>query len=104
MKCMVNTLSIEQKQLRIAENFGKIIAVGTTSYRTLESLYWLGVKLIQNPGEQTSQILSLGQWEHMKLTRQYTVKESLEAFLSLLREAKINTSSWCNKYYDYSGI
>jgi S-adenosylmethionine:tRNA ribosyltransferase-isomerase len=26
-----------------------IIAVGTTSMRTLESLYWFGVKLLQNP-------------------------------------------------------
>ena len=30
-------------------NQGKIIPVGTTSMRTLESLYWLGVKLIQEP-------------------------------------------------------
>lgn len=27
----------------------KIVAVGTTSLRTLESLYWFGVKLLQNP-------------------------------------------------------
>jgi len=27
----------------------KIIAVGTTSMRTLESLYWFGVKLLENP-------------------------------------------------------
>jgi S-adenosylmethionine:tRNA ribosyltransferase-isomerase len=29
----------------LIENIGKIIAVGTTSVRTLESLYWFGVKL-----------------------------------------------------------
>lgn len=28
---------------------GKVIAVGTTSMRTLESLYWYGVKLLKNP-------------------------------------------------------
>ncbi len=28
---------------------GKVIAVGTTSVRTLESLYWLGVKIAQQP-------------------------------------------------------
>jgi S-adenosylmethionine:tRNA ribosyltransferase-isomerase len=28
---------------------GPVIAVGTTSMRTLESLYWYGVKLMQNP-------------------------------------------------------
>ena len=31
----------------LIEYQGKIIAVGTTSVRTLESLYWLGVKLIK---------------------------------------------------------
>ncbi len=30
-------------------NDRQVIAVGTTSLRTLESLYWYGVKLIQNP-------------------------------------------------------
>ena len=33
----------------LIENLGKIVPVGTTSVRTLESLYWLGIKLIQNP-------------------------------------------------------
>ena len=43
--------SIDRRAIRnfFIENQGKIIAVGTTSVRTLESLYWLGVKLIQNP-------------------------------------------------------
>lgn len=30
----------------------KIVAVGTTSMRTLESLYWYGVKLLAHPGEE----------------------------------------------------
>ncbi len=34
------------KQVR--DSLGKIIAVGTTSVRTLESLYWFGVKLIED--------------------------------------------------------
>ena len=34
---------------RLIENAGKIIAVGTTTVRTLESLYWFGVKLQDNP-------------------------------------------------------
>ncbi len=29
----------------LLENIGNIIAVGTTSVRTLESLYWFGAKL-----------------------------------------------------------
>lgn len=34
----------------LLEKGGKIIAVGTTSMRTLESLYWYGVKLLADPG------------------------------------------------------
>lgn len=37
-----------------------IVAVGTTSLRTLESLYWMGVKTILQPGIKQ---LQLSQWE-----------------------------------------
>lgn len=40
-----------------------IVAVGTTSLRTLESLYWLGVKVLR--GEES--VTSLGQWEWVML-------------------------------------
>lgn len=38
-----------------------ITAVGTTSIRTIESLYWMGVQILQSPGLQASK-LSIGQW------------------------------------------
>ena len=41
---------------------GKAIAVGTTSVRTLESLYSMGVKLHDNPN-LTEEQLHVGQWE-----------------------------------------
>jgi S-adenosylmethionine:tRNA ribosyltransferase-isomerase len=34
---------------KLLEYHGRIIAVGTTSVRTLESLYWLGIKAINKP-------------------------------------------------------
>lgn len=43
-------------------NEGKTYAVGTTSARTLESLYWLGVKTIVRP-EISLQELTITQWE-----------------------------------------
>jgi S-adenosylmethionine:tRNA ribosyltransferase-isomerase len=68
----------------ILENQGKIIAVGTTSVRTLESLYWLGVKLI-HCHQDTSGKLSLGQWEPYELPQSHTVRESLSALLSFIK-------------------
>ncbi len=41
---------------------GKVIAVGTTSVRTLESLYWIGCKILLNPQIGPDQ-LSVTQWE-----------------------------------------
>ena len=47
--------------LQLLDNLGKIIAVGTTSVRTLESLYHVGVVLSANP-DATAEELVIGQW------------------------------------------
>jgi S-adenosylmethionine:tRNA ribosyltransferase-isomerase len=47
---------------RLREKEGPIIAVGTTSLRTLESLYWLGRKLLAEPTLAPAK-LEVGQWE-----------------------------------------
>ncbi|MBP3775990.1 MAG: S-adenosylmethionine:tRNA ribosyltransferase-isomerase [Prevotella sp.] len=41
---------------------GQAIAVGTTSVRTLESLYYMGLKVIENP-DLTEEQLHVNQWE-----------------------------------------
>ncbi len=43
-----------------------IIAIGTTSLRTIESLYWLGVKTIFNPSIQADE-LTVAQWDAYEL-------------------------------------
>jgi S-adenosylmethionine:tRNA ribosyltransferase-isomerase len=68
---------------------GKIIPVGTTSVRTLESLYWLGVKLMCNP-DNCSHGLSLGQWEAYEIKTKISVKESMEALLNFLKVHKLS--------------
>ena len=40
----------------------EVVAVGTTSVRTLESLYYMGLKVLQNPDIQEDQ-LHVNQWE-----------------------------------------
>ena len=47
------------------------IAVGTTSVRTLESLYYIGRKLLANP-ELTEEELHVNQWEPYEVERQQT--------------------------------
>jgi len=53
---------------KVSANVGKYItAVGTTSLRTLESLYWLGVKSILEPERSLSE-LNVHQWDPYELT------------------------------------
>jgi S-adenosylmethionine:tRNA ribosyltransferase-isomerase len=58
-------------------------AVGTTSARTLESLYWMGVKTIMNPSVQTEE-LHITQWEVYDHLQQYSfpAKDALESLLN----------------------
>jgi S-adenosylmethionine:tRNA ribosyltransferase-isomerase len=69
---------------------GRIIAVGTTSVRTLESLYWLGIKLINNPTGYTNEI-SLGQWEPYEMGTNIPVKESLEVLLKFMNDRNLSS-------------
>jgi len=59
-----------------------IIAVGTTSLRTLESLYWLGVKTVLNPSISLQDLIIL-QWDPYELVEQdIDAKTALTALLN----------------------
>jgi S-adenosylmethionine:tRNA ribosyltransferase-isomerase len=74
-----------------------IIAVGTTTLRTLETLYWLGVKeKVRNPVQATvgesidSSLLNLNQWEAYDLEKLKIPKEeALSALIRFMEEAKL---------------
>lgn len=64
-----------------------VIAVGTTSMRTLESLYWLGAGMALNlfPGEEEGELL-LPQWFAYDTRTTLSVQEALETLLEYLDE------------------
>lgn len=70
-----------------------VIPVGTTSMRTIESLYWLGVKEKINkntPGPGSFQWPELSQWEAYDIPEQnISPSEALESLLSLMEKNKI---------------
>ena len=78
----VVTLELLEK---LISRTGSLVAVGTTSVRTLESLYYVGVKCLEEgkPGD-------VGQWEPYEREYPYTVKESLEAIVAYLKEHGLN--------------
>lgn len=67
------------------------IAVGTTTLRTLESLYWLGVKVSQNKNIAAEELV-LDQWEATVLNRlSITVKESLHSLLTWMKVRELES-------------
>lgn len=69
---------------RIQKDLGKIIAVGTTSVRTLESLYYIGVKLTSHP-DATSEELVVNQWMPYEAeNNRIPVAEALQHILDYL--------------------
>jgi len=60
---------------------GSLVAVGTTSVRTLESLYYVGVKCIEE-GRPSD----VDQWEPYQREYRYTVEEALTAIVSFLKD------------------
>ncbi len=70
----------------------KIIAAGTTSARTMESLYWLGLKLIENSSVQINK-LKISQWEayENKDERKYSLEDAMRALADYLKFNEIET-------------
>ena len=91
---MVPKESIE----KLLKHNGACIAVGTTSVRTLESLYYIGVMLSKNP-EATEEELSVQQWmpyEYSAEKEQLSATDSLRFILDYLNKnnlASLHTST-----------
>ena len=88
---LIHLIEIANKKELNPINYTPVIAVGTTTLRTIESLYWLGVKLINNEKLQENKDLHLMQWDaydnnNNDNSRQtITVKEALSTLLSWMQ-------------------
>ena len=66
----------------------KIICVGTTSVRTIESLYWHGVKLIENKDEDVE--IDISQWEPYQKEENITPSQALEAIVDRMNRENVD--------------
>ena len=64
----------------IIDDLGHIIAVGTTSVRTLESLYYIGLRLIKDPNAE----LHVSQFEPYENTDGIDTRDALQAIVNYL--------------------
>lgn len=92
----VNASTIES----IIKHQGHIVAVGTTSIRTLESLYWYGVKLIEGRGEELK-VEKLMPYEYRSNTP--TVEASYLAILKLMKRKNLDTIMGTTEIFLFPG-
>lgn len=74
-------------QKLVANIAGTIVSVGTTSLRTIESLYWMGVKLAKVLAEKdaasiTVEEISIYQWDAYELPQSMEAAEALQHLLN----------------------
>jgi S-adenosylmethionine:tRNA ribosyltransferase-isomerase len=65
-----------------------VVAIGTTSLRTIESLYWMGVKANQSLSASIDE-LEVKQWDAYELQQSLTASDSLNCLLAWLERNKI---------------
>lgn len=89
-------VSLELIKKLMAKSSNKIIAVGTTSLRTLESLYWMGVKTRQRSavsGQQNIPIdgITIHQWDVYELDAEnIPVEDALRALVEWMTVHKLD--------------
>lgn len=81
----VNISTIENLATNVWDN---IFAVGTTAMRTLESLYWIGVKISRNPIIKATE-LEVDQWEPYESGVTAGAKESLDGLVAWMKRNEI---------------
>jgi S-adenosylmethionine:tRNA ribosyltransferase-isomerase len=69
--------------IELANTNKRITPVGTTSMRTIESLYWFGVEVLAHP--ENPNLHELMQWDAYDLPQNYSKKEALLALATHLQ-------------------
>ena len=68
-----------------------VTAVGTTSLRTLESLFWIGEKIAQQPNLMPHELL-VDQWQpYVSSNNQINAKEALKYIIDFLNQHQLKT-------------
>lgn len=78
----LHTLKDVVEQLKSQE---KIICIGTTSARTLESAYWIGVQILENTWQDDGDI-AVSQWFPYQKEHSISPEQALEALIEYLEK------------------
>ena len=84
-------IAVHKKSIEnIMNNLGNIVAVGTTTVRTLESLYYIGLQLKKDASLRNESI-HVSQWEPYSHPNHIETKESLQEIINYLISNNIET-------------
>jgi len=75
------------RDLKEAVKGDKVVSVGTTSTRCLESLYYIGVQCIEHPDEPLKPV---GQWDPYEREYTYDIAEAVEAIMDYMRRHSLS--------------
>ena len=77
-------ISVERSLLEeLIKAEGNVVAVGTTSVRTLESLYYIGITLLENPDADENE-LRVKQWAPYEKEYSTSTKDALQAIIDYI--------------------
>jgi len=84
----------------LIKHSGKIVAVGTTSVRTIESLFWYGVMLLRNEGEEflIPKLYPYGNFENLP-----DFKDSFQAIVNRMEKNGIDTLIGTTEIFIFPG-
>ena len=94
---LTDLIAIAKQKESNPSQYTPVIAVGTTTLRTLETLYWLGVKLIRNPSLEENKDLHLVQWDaydtnnNSDANHSIPVKEAIGRLLSWMQSHQMHS-------------
>ncbi len=84
----IEHFTIQRETLvKLIKNWSKITAVGTTSLRALESIYWLGVKALNSC---LTEPFHINQWEPYELPQDIDIQDAFKALYDVLDKAESN--------------
>jgi len=87
-------ISVHRSTIKhLQQKLGNIIAVGTTSVRTLESLYYLGIYLTTNPSSQRkgNSDLRVSQWKPYENNEEVSTYDALQSLLDYMDQNNLTT-------------
>jgi len=80
------TIYFIQQLLNALKQKQKIICVGTTSVRTIETLYWTGVKIENGKWKKENVETAVTQWDAYEMNTSLTAKQSLQKLIDWMQQ------------------